>query len=173
MTEPALGNGVVTQIAIAVHDIEKAVETYSRVFGMKDARLTEDVDVCEVGAHVNRDDDDDAEDDAARQVSPWIPNFAGHEADELPPVIRKERRDHRQPDARQQACCDVFGGERPEVGGSSGQREHGRQNECRQAGDLEKREQVLNAGTLADAARVDEREAEQHGDTERLLRNQR
>jgi catechol 2,3-dioxygenase-like lactoylglutathione lyase family enzyme len=34
LTETPLGNRLVTQIAIVVHDIEKAVETYSRVLGV-------------------------------------------------------------------------------------------------------------------------------------------
>jgi hypothetical protein len=35
MTEKPLGSQVVTQIAIAVRDIEKAVETYSRLLGVE------------------------------------------------------------------------------------------------------------------------------------------
>ena len=68
-----------------------------------DARLAQDVDVCQVGADVDDDDDEHAENDAAGHVAPRIPDLAGHEADELPPVVGEQRGDHRQADARQQA----------------------------------------------------------------------
>ncbi len=52
-------------------------------------------------------------------------------------------------------------------------REQREQHEPRKARDLEECEHVLHAGTLPDAAGVDEREPEQHTDADRLFHDER
>ena len=102
-----------------------------------------------------------------------VANLAGHEADELPAVVREQRRDHRQADGGEQAAREAVRQQRKEVRRVPVARDERQRHERHQACDLQHGEQVLHARPLFRASSVDEREAQQDSDADSLFDPQR